>query len=512
MRLDYWNHPLIVKALRSRYRGGRIFTLASGHLLLLLVGAMIMFYYRSAMPGPWARNYFVAMISVQFLLSALVAASAVSSSMQAEVTTRTLDFQRIAAITPAQILLGKVIGEPASSYLLALASVPMAVLCHALGGVSLAVLVLLYITLGTTTFMVACLAAQHPLDPTAPAKAGAAGTGGIGCVGVLVWFSFMVAMSRRGGAPSSQLLSGIVGLFTPIITITAIPSDAVWAETVSLFGVAIPYIVLTPLAQLGIAAHALSGMVRRLSNPLNTLASKPQAYAWLAVVDLVWAAMVFDSAVPQTGVARPAIFFLIGHTVLAFLLVQLATPRRQTFLSWVWRLRGRRRLGLDLLVGERSLNVLALGVCSLMGLVILGMAVVLPGWMSGAWGPIPWESLGAAALLSVLVLFSYGLLFQACAIAGERGASAFVIGVAAVAMLLPYGLGEYYQEPFLSSLSPIGVCAQILKDRFSPPWFPPILLLHLVAALCWAWLLRGLARALACEVDKKLESMGVRCP
>jgi len=222
--------------------------------------------------------------------------------------------------------------------------------------------------------------------------------------------------------------------------------------------------------------------------------------------------MVFDSAVPQTGGTRPAMLFLIGHTLLAFSFARLDTPRREPFLSWVWRLRGRRRLWLDLLAGERSLNCLVLGVCSLIGLVILGMVVVLPGQISGTSGPIPWQSVAPAALLSVLVLFSYGLVFQAFAIAAERGAAVVVIAAAAVLMPLPYALGEYYQEPFLAALSPIGICVQVLKDPFSPPPFLPILLLHLAAALFWGWSLRRLTGMLARDVDKKLESMGVTGP
>src|SRR5262245_52448020 len=156
MNLDYWNHPLIVKAMRVKYRGGRLFTLATSYLLVLVAGGLILYHYRGSLGArEWARMYFIGMVGLQFAISSMMAIAATSSSMQTEVVSRTLDVQRIATISPRQILVGKAIGEPAGSYLLAIATIPLAILCCTLGGISLLEAALLYVTLATTTFMMA---------------------------------------------------------------------------------------------------------------------------------------------------------------------------------------------------------------------------------------------------------------------------------------------------------------------------------------------------------------------
>ena len=99
IRLDYWNHPLIVKAMRVKYRSGSLYALTVCYLLLLLMGGALMFRFQHVFgTDEWIRNYFLAMVSLQFILSIFLSGAAVASSMHNEVTTRTLDFQRIAAI------------------------------------------------------------------------------------------------------------------------------------------------------------------------------------------------------------------------------------------------------------------------------------------------------------------------------------------------------------------------------------------------------------------------------
>src|SRR5262245_31565636 len=83
IQIDYWNHPLIVKAIRVKYRGGRLFILASTYLVLLMAGGVMLFHYRDAMGiKDWARVYFVCMIGLQFGISSMIAIAATSSSMQ----------------------------------------------------------------------------------------------------------------------------------------------------------------------------------------------------------------------------------------------------------------------------------------------------------------------------------------------------------------------------------------------------------------------------------------------
>jgi len=511
IRLDYWNHPLIVKAIRVKYRGGRLFILASTYLLLLMAGGMMLFHYHAAMGiKDWARVYFVAMIGVQFAISAMIAISATSSSMQSEVATRTLDFQRIATLRPLQILLGKAIGEPASSYMLAMTTLPIAVLCCTMGKVPLASILILYVTMATTTFMMACLGLQHTLDPSSKGAQAGGIAGG-------VFFFIFTAMSVplgfgiRGGF--AEMISAAVGLFTPVFAIkgVAFEDSSIWTATMPVFDFEIPYAVLTPLAQLALASLALLFMTRRLTQPLLTPLSKPQSYVALLILDGLWAALQFNALNLGEGLTGPAVRFAAGHTILALLLVGRTTPSRESFQSWVWRLRGRRGLAADLLNGDRTLNVLALPVYCLIGLVVFVAAVAAPViWLRPELlAATRWPELTMAAIVSVLVILCYGLFYQVLTVAMGRGSGATSFVALVIGLVGPWALGAGFQLPVVSSLSPVATFIRLKEstEAMYPP--APLLVVHLLGIAFWAWGLFGIARRLTRQVDRRLESLGI---
>src|SRR5437879_5584091 len=168
MKLDFWNNPIVVSAFRVRYRRGGIFNLTTVYLMALVIGGILLYRYRDKFSGTWPRNYLLALLGVQFFISAIVAASSTASSIRHEVANRTLDFQRISSLSPWQIVLGKLLGEPALAYLLAIASIPLTAWCWMLGveGVSLLVLLLMYVNLARSTVLLGSLGLLQPVDPS----------------------------------------------------------------------------------------------------------------------------------------------------------------------------------------------------------------------------------------------------------------------------------------------------------------------------------------------------------
>jgi hypothetical protein len=513
MKLDYWNHPLIVKAIRVKYRGGRLFIVASAYLMVLVAaGVLLARYHTSLGIQDWVRVYFVCMIGVQFGLSAMLALTATSTSMQIEVVTRTLDFQRIATISPLQILLGKAFGEPTTSYMMAMATLPMSVMCCTMGKVSLVSLLVLYLTMATTTFMMACLGLQHSLDPAS--KGAQAG----GIAGAIFFLTFMatgvpLSFGPRGGA--LELISAAVGLFTPILSIKGIAfggeGASIWTATMPFFDSQIPYALLTPIAQLALSLLMLLFMTRRLTQPLMTSLSKPQGYVLMVILDCVWAALQYNALNLAEGLTGPAVRFAIGHAALALLLVGRITPSRESFQSWAWRLRGRRNLAVDLLIGERTPNVLVLPVYCLMGAVVFFAAVAVPvHWLRPDFiAATRWPELTIAATTSVLVILFYGLFYQVLTVAMGRGAGITWFVVVAIGMVGPWALGTVFQLEWLSSLSPAETFVRLQDQAASryPPW--PLVVTYAIGIAFWSWGLRGLARRLTRQVDRRLESMGV---
>ena len=505
---DIWNHPMVIKACRVKYRGGTLPMQAGGVLLLLLFGLMLMHRFQADLGGLlWMRNYFIGMISLQLLISAILAAAGTASSMTAEVSKHTLDFQRIAGLSPMQILLGKAFGEPVPAYLFSVVTIPIAVICCVFGGVNLLVAALLYLTLLTSTFMMACIGLQHSLEPAK--KPGSGSQGGIWTVVVMVFF-WISAMSTRGVGTTP------IGLLTPIPTIQAMmmsntPSGlAAWSIGLPFFGLTVPFILLTPLMQIAVAVLALSAMARRLKHSLDTTISKPMSYGVLAIIEILLLGSFFDTIQAGINPTAYAVGFAAAHAVVVLLFAGLSTPGRESYQSWIWRFRGRRHPAIDLLVGERSLNVVTLVVAWCLGVLIFGVSVAVAMGQLPLLPQVHWPALVIAFTLSLVLVLFYGLFYQVVCIAtGMKGAGAIPFFAAVIFMAAPFIAGEYWELPILSSLSPVATFIRLAEEPLNYYSPGPILAVHGAGILFWCWGLHGISRRLTRQIDRKLATMGI---
>ena len=217
MQSDFWNNPLVVSAMRLKYRRGSPGLIACLYVLALMgVGSLL--YYNQAslsLSMPFGRVFLVAILGIQFVLSALIGLGTVISSMNAEVNNRTFDFQRIVSLSPREILVGKMIGEPALSYFLAMATMPLVILCWFQGGATFAAIVLFYVNMVTFTMMCASVGLLHTLaEPSqTPGKPRTGSIGGL----VFMAVAFLPSMIMRGGGTFSNPWVGtVVQLLTPV--------------------------------------------------------------------------------------------------------------------------------------------------------------------------------------------------------------------------------------------------------------------------------------------------------
>src|SRR5437016_888828 len=100
MSLQFWNNPIVVSALRLNYRRGSPLRSLSMYVLILAVGGAILEHYNYLLPGTFPRNYFIGLMGLQFVLSAFSSMAVTAASIRMEVVNRTLDFQRVAAVSP----------------------------------------------------------------------------------------------------------------------------------------------------------------------------------------------------------------------------------------------------------------------------------------------------------------------------------------------------------------------------------------------------------------------------
>ncbi len=512
--LDIWDHPLVVKAGRVRYRKQGIYAQVGIAWFLILIGLVCFHFYRADLGGPlWLRNYFIVLVGLQLLGCSLAACATTYGSMDAEVKKQTLDFQRITGLSPRQILVGKAIGEPVICYILIIITVPVISICWGMGGFDFSVALLLYLNLLTSTFMMACLGLQHPLK-VIEKKQTANQSGAVGAV-VAVGFVFIAGAALSGlGSPYGGAL---FGLLTPIPAITSIVSSndptgsVAWSVGFPFFGIRIPYLLLTPIMQCLFATFLLKVMSRRLTHELDTAVSKPMAFGMLAAVLFLLIAATFDLLLAVPNLTPYLIGFFAGLALFVLICIGTAAPSRESYQSWIWRLRGKRRKVWDLLVGERTLSWLtnisgwflgaALGIAAATAIVVLQ-----PQFLKS----LQWPALLIAAALSLLLCTCYGLLHQVAAVATGNSIAAVMVVffVLLTISVVPLVVGHVAESPELSSLSPVATYVQLIQHPadYYPPYY--IMAVHVFAIMFLAWGMAGMSRRYCRLIDGKLAEMG----
>jgi hypothetical protein len=482
MHLDFWNNPIVVSAFRVRYRRGGFTSTLAPYLVTLAAIGVGLEYYQDKIHYPWARIYYPILMGLQFLLSGVMASTATATSMRSEVATRTLDFQRIATLSPRQILLGKLLGEPAIAYWMAISTFPLAGWCVLAGGVDLIVMLLMYVNLATTILLCGAAGLIGRTEPPAS-----------GAVGAVV---------------------SIYALLTPIPLFVGIVRQNPWIIEIPLFGVDVPYLLLLPLVQLLLAYLCFRIMERQFITPLNPLLSKPMAYAILAAVDLMSAGLLFNLNNAGSLDSDMGVIFCLVHLFASAFMILGMTAWRETLHTWVWRFRRRRPLLLDLWLGDRSENILALATFAVIGFVDLAVFVVFPGVWSLKGFPSFWRALPtliAATTVTGVLILAFGTIHQWILLMGGRVGSAITFVLATGAMFIPLAGGFSKQTQWLMSFSPVLHFAHWLNQADpDPPVFSylVLVLIYLLVFMVSWYLLRGRMRKLEAWVDFKLRTMG----
>jgi hypothetical protein len=508
MSLAFWNNPIVVSAFRVQYRRSGMNAPAL-YILLLVAGGAALHHYRNQIAGNWIHTYFLSLLGLQFFVSGLRAVSATSASIKAEVANRTLDFQRIAALSPRQILLGKLFGEPAQAYLLAIATIPLAVFCWLGGGVSFEGLVAMYVQLATTTLMLGAMGLLNRLD--AVGKRSGRGPEWLVFLFVILFVvaSPMILMAGRSVLANPWVAAGL-GLLTPLPAYFGVVQGDPWLYGLSLFGEEIPFVLVTPVAQLLIAFLCFQVMVRQLVNPLNPSLGRGLAYGLLILLDLLTAGVLADTGPLALPLATHATVFGLLHLLFSLGLILTVTPWRETLFSWVWRFRGQRSCLADLWLGDRSPNGLVVLTFCTIGILNL-VFVVLPVFRANGLGTVGniWPLVVWMTASMVMLTLTYGVFHQWMVFLAGRAGSSLTVTVILLTVVLPHVFGSYYDIGWLMALSPSFHFGTWLVNPALPSDPIPMLAVHgLVLVLVWSslrWRLRRLEEI----VDKKLRWMGV---
>lgn len=431
MQLDFWNNPLVVSAMRLKYRRGSPGLTAALYVLTLLTVGSLLNYYQASLPIPWGRAFLLAIFSIQFALSALIALTTVGNSMNTEVNNRTLDFQRIVSLSPREILLGKMIGEPALSYFLAMATLPLVVICWLQGGATFPEILLFYLNLLTFTLMCAALGLLHTLsEPNqTPSKPRSGSIGGL----FFVFLAFLPSIIMRGSMMNTNPWGrAALSLLAPIGPLLELKNGAPLHSQVDVWGIPLPALVIAPMVQLAVAAWFIQAMARRLENPIHTIFGRKDAYWVLTVVDLLIAGVCFTQWRRGWLPDELAAQFCFAHAATCLILLLGATPARTMLMTWLWRFRGQQSWSRDSLLFNRAETTLALlAMCGIGGGILL-LGFVLPVVWSSPRGAaeFAWHQLFETELATVILVVATGMLCQTCQVVfGKSGITVFVLAV-----------------------------------------------------------------------------------
>jgi hypothetical protein len=520
--MDFWNNPIVVSAMRLRYRRSSPGIMAAVWAMALLGLGIVLHYIALRMPPgeafPVARTYLLILFSVHFLLCAVIALVTTTGSMNAEVTNRTLDFQRIVSLSPQTILVGKMIGEPAVTYFLIMASVPFAVLAWANGGGAASEILFLYVNLVTFVLMSASIGLIHSLNPPAPGSTRQRGGAGA-AVFAMAFIIIPQLLANSGAAMNAPVLGEVLQLVTPLGALRAFWDGSAWSAHVSLWGLNIPSLLFGPVAQLGIAAWIIAAMSRRLKNPVDPALTKRGAYATVAVLDLVLAAICF--AQWRQGASPGALVYgyCFGHVIASLLVAFAIVPRQTAVLSWIWRRRPRRSPLREMALADRSPISLAAVILGLIGPAVLAAGYLLPMYVIG-WpndGGLSPGTIGEACVVTVVLVTAMSIVHQLFAAVPKKGGNLLYFLIVLALNVLPPITAALLDadairapretQEAIASLSPAGYYIMNMS-RWAPDarggWLVVIYLA--LAALSYRLLARWLRRQTA-VIDGKLQSM-----
>lgn len=443
MRLLPWKNPLVGTAFMLRARRGNLVLNITLYIIFLVMGMAAWQYFVSITPNLKSnphKMFLLILFGGQCFLSGLIMLGQAGSAIKNEVMNKTLDFQRIASVSPWDILVGKLLGAPVMAYLLAIAALPIAVfaILNGVPGVDLLTLILSWVQLLTFLFLVGSCVIQNTLQITSTKGTGAAPGFGIfmGITGMLIYSTF------AGGDSASYLADprrmSIGAIFTPLTAFAGFSVENPWAARFSWFSFEIPCLLFTPVAHIVVAWFALSIMARRLGTIDSSPLGKKLGYLFLILVDLLSAGILNSCG---TGGKLGAAGMTVQHQLLAFFLIHLAvsivyyvslTPRQDWVMSWIWRFRQPGSALRDSLLNDRAPNSMALVVNVLSGLACVGLLLLLG--QDTPSQPMLLLDAGLATLATVLLI---GALYQTFHIHSRKYGTAYFILVMMFLVAVP---------------------------------------------------------------------------
>jgi hypothetical protein len=377
---------------------------------------------------------------------------ACAQSVSGERDRKTWDFQRTTSLTPGELLVGKLYGEPILAYFGTLCVLPFCIWAGVAGGFGLAGVLSVYVTVfAAAAFLGLCGLWLSTLLETR--------SRGIGMIGALALYGFTIGMyaMTEPRFPGLAALSPLIGLRQ----IFGLNFSGRGDISATLFGHAIPWLLMSLLLYGLFGAWLMLMLVRNLKRDYSEIRplSRWQAIGCAASLNFMFYALLNTSGATEVKSSEVATF-MVGLNVGILFAIGLATLAPPERLRVWWRSRA---AGSGNLFSEDGLPWPWLALSALVSYLLL------------VWGLLAWKpsldfsssSLLTAALqmLVALIFITRDILFlQWCTLTRLRPpvvkgflflclyylAAAVTVGISAVS-------GENSTIAALNLLTPVGV-------------------------------------------------------
>lgn len=361
----FWNNPEFVRHRRAELRAVRAITVAIVVLVLCaLIGMACWSHQRGLLEntqrlaaastaGEWDQRlesaerdfarqmwllFYRWLIGVQGLALTFWSLFACAQSVSGERDRKTWEFQRTTRLTPAEILIGKLFGEPVLMYFAALCAAPVTLFAGLAGGLSLGTVVSIFVFLLVMSMFLGLggLWLSTLLESR---------TRGIGLIGALALYGFTLGIYTmvESGLPGLAALSPLAAC---VDLLGAIPDSALNHTSAVLFGQSIPWWLMSLLLCGSFGAWLVLMLVRNLKRDYADIRplSRWQAIGCAAFLNfLIYALLQPTSGVDVEARARAwfpdagsVAVFAVGINGLILFLMGLATLIPQERLK-IWQ-------------------------------------------------------------------------------------------------------------------------------------------------------------------------------
>ena len=487
--LKFWRNPEFVRHLRAELRPARVITVAFVVFFLCSMIGLACWAERQAelenalryahqYGGKWSASvenlqhdnarltwllFAKWLLGLQAGLLTFWSLFSCAQSVTGERDRKTWDFQRTTSLTSAELLIGKLLGEPVLAYFATLCVLPVALMAGFLGGLTIQNLAAAYLSILATTLFLGLggLWISTLLETRSR---------GVGLIGALAFYLFVLGTFGFATSwfPGIAAFSPITGMHS----LLEIRFDNGREVLPMLFGHEVPWLVMTLLLCGSFGFWFALMLVRNLKRDYEDirLLSRWQAVGCAAFLNFVFYAL-FTSGIHNPQSSDFATFMVSINGVILFS-IGLATLTPHERLKIWWR---ERIAGTGALFSENGLPWPWLALSALVAYALM------------VWGLLAWRlsldfqirSLGTAAvqLLIVLAFITRDVLFiQWCTLTRLR--QPIVKGV--LFLCLYYGaagvftaLATVSSEPAgqiaMRLLTPVGVFDPVAEWPHVPP-------------------------------------------